>query len=141
MQPTLGLRYIVATAGVFPARDDGNGIGGFDTGPILGEIALLAGTLTPGGWASAEGQLLPIASNMDLFSLFGTTYGGDGVTTFALPDLRGRVAVDDGTGVDLTPRTLGQSFGDESFVQTVKQLATHTHDYGSSTEPEPGRVA
>uniref|UniRef100_UPI003D334D21 phage tail protein n=1 Tax=Granulosicoccus sp. 3-233 TaxID=3417969 RepID=UPI003D334D21 len=109
MQPSLGLNYIIALTGTFPSR---NSI--FD--PTLGEIMLFAGTFAPRGWALCDGQLLSIAQNQALFSLLGTTYGGDGRTTFALPDLRGRSAVHAGTGPGLTPRFLGQKFGAESTM-------------------------
>lgn len=80
----------------------------------LGEIAMFGFNFAPRGWAAAQGQLLPIAQNSALFSLLGTTYGGDGRTTFALPDMRGRVAVGTGTGNGLTPKVLGRKGGSES---------------------------
>ncbi len=92
--PSLGITYLVATQGVFPSRDGGVT---FDAGdpPMVGEIIMFAGSVIPRGFAQAAGQLLPIDQNQALFALYGTTYGGDGVTTFALPDLRGRAAADD----------------------------------------------
>ncbi|SLN64438.1 Phage Tail Collar Domain protein [Roseovarius albus] len=84
--------------------------------PFIAQIMLFAGGYAPQGWAFCDGQTLPISGNEDLFSLIGTTYGGDGRTTFALPDLRGRVPVHAGQGPGLTRRTLGQKFGDESVV-------------------------
>lgn len=84
--------------------------------PFIAQIILFAGGYAPQGWAFCDGQTLPISGNEDLFSLIGTTYGGDGRTTFALPDLRGRVPVHAGQGPGLTRRELGQKFGDESVV-------------------------
>lgn len=84
--------------------------------PFIAQIMLFAGGYAPQGWAFCDGQTLPISGNESLFSLIGTTYGGDGRTTFALPDLRGRVPVHAGQGPGLTRRTLGQKFGEESVV-------------------------
>ena len=80
----------------------------------LGEVGLFAGNFAPRDWAFCDGQWLPISQNDALFSILGTTYGGDGRTTFALPDLRGRVTVHAGTGPELTPRPLGQKGGSET---------------------------
>ncbi|MDO5979409.1 tail fiber protein [Flavivirga sp. MEBiC05379] len=82
--------------------------------PLLGEIKMFAGNFAPRGWAFCDGQLLSIGQNTALFSLLGTTYGGDGRTTFALPDLRGRTPVHAGEGPSLTPIRLGQKGGQES---------------------------
>ncbi len=81
---------------------------------FIGEIKLVAFNFTPRGWATCDGQILSIAQNQALFSLLGTTYGGDGRETFALPDLRGRVAVGDGQGPGLSPKRLGQKGGLET---------------------------
>lgn len=105
MQPFLGVNYIIALQGIFPSRNSAE--------PFLGEISLFAGNFAPRGWAFCDGQLLAISQNTALFSLLGTTYGGDGRTTFALPDLRGRVPLHPGTGPGLTARTLGESGGVE----------------------------
>lgn len=112
MQPYLGINYIIALTGIFPSR---NSI----ADPTLGEIVMFAGNFAPRGWALCDGQLLPISSNAALFSILGTTYGGDGRTTFGLPDLRGRVPVHPGNGPGLTPRTLGQKAGSETLTHTV----------------------
>jgi microcystin-dependent protein len=77
--------------------------------PIVGEIRIFAGNYAPQDWHLCDGQLLPIRENEALYSLLGTTYGGDGRSTFGLPDLRGRLPVHQGTGQGLTPRTLGQT--------------------------------
>lgn len=93
-----------------------NGTETFDEALFLGEIAMFAGNFAPRGWSFCEGQLLPIANYNALFSLLGTTYGGDGRTTFGLPDLRGRVPVHQGSGPGLTKIRLGQKGGLESIA-------------------------
>ena len=103
--------------------------------PFLGEIRWVAFDFVPNGWADCNGQLLPISANTALFSLIGFTYGGDGVTTFALPDMRGRMPVGDGQGPGLTNRTLGETGGRESVTLTPAEMPAHTHDLkGSYTE-------
>jgi len=97
------------------------------TEPYLGEIMIVGYTFCPMGWAEANGQLTSITENEALFSLFGTTYGGDGVTTFALPDLRGRAAADQGTGPGQPTYVQGQSGGTPTFTLTVQQMPQHTH--------------
>ena len=107
---------------------------------MLGEIIPFAGNFAPRGFAFANGQLLPINQNQALFSLFGTQFGGDGRTTFALPDLRGRVIVGAGTGIDV-----GTQLGSATTVLTEANLATHIHTYdvdgggggGDNGVPEP----
>ena len=88
---------------------------------------MFAGNFAPRGWAFCDGQLLPISSNSALFSLLGTIYGGDGRTTFALPDLRGRVAIHEGNGPGLSPYNLGQRGGQETVTLTTSQMPNHTH--------------
>ncbi len=95
--------------------------------PYVGQIKMFAGNFPPQGWMFCEGQLLSIAENEVLFQLIGTTYGGDGQTTFALPDLRGRVPVGMGQGVGLTEKIIGQQGGSEENVMTVNQMPAHTH--------------
>ena len=95
--------------------------------PFIGEIRLMGFTFAPRGWANCDGQLLPIAQNTALFSLLGTTYGGDGRTTFGLPDLRGRVAIHTGNGPGLTPRSLGSRSGQERVTLTEAQIPSHDH--------------
>lgn len=95
--------------------------------PTIAEIRLFAGNFAPRGWAFCDGQILPIAQNQSLYSLLGTTYGGDGRTTFALPDLRGRVPVHAGDGPGLPDVRLGQRFGSATYVLTVAQMPPHTH--------------
>jgi microcystin-dependent protein len=88
---------------------------------------MFAGNFAPRGWAFCEGQLLSIASNTALFSLVGTTYGGDGRTNFALPDLRGRVAIHPGQGPGLSSYVLGQAGGTEQVTLLVTQMPAHAH--------------
>ena len=95
--------------------------------PFIGSIILFAGNFAPRGWAFCNGQLLPIAQNTALFSILGTTYGGNGQTTFALPDLRGRVPLHPGTGPGLSQYTLGQSAGAETITLTSSEMPAHTH--------------
>lgn len=95
--------------------------------PFLGELALFGFNFAPVGWAQCNGQLLTISSNSALFALLGTTYGGNGVNTFALPDLRGRVPLGMGQGSGLTSRTLGETGGAESRALGVSEMPSHTH--------------
>jgi microcystin-dependent protein len=97
--------------------------------PMLGQIMCAGYNFTPRGWASLDGQLLPISQNSALFSLLGTTYGGDGRTTFALPDMRGRNIVHVGNGPGLTPRQLGERGGTESVTLTTSNLPSHSHNF------------
>lgn len=106
--------------------------------PFVGEIRMFAGTFAPQGWATCDGQLLAISQNDALFSLFGTTYGGDGRTTFALPDLRARVPVHAGAGPGLTPRALGAKGGAETVTVAPDQLPAHTHQMQGSDDTGVG---
>jgi len=90
--------------------------------PYVGEIRMFAGNFAPAGWMFCEGQLLPISENETLFNLIGTTYGGDGQSTFALPDLRGRVPIHMGNGF-----VLAETGGVEDVTLTVNQIPAHTH--------------
>ena len=90
--------------------------------PYVGEIRMFAGNFAPAGWMFCEGQLLPISENETLFNLIGTTYGGDGQSTFALPDLRGRVPLHFGNGF-----TLAEAGGVETVTLTVSQIPAHNH--------------
>jgi microcystin-dependent protein len=96
--------------------------------PYVGEIRMFAGNFAPAGWMFCEGQVLPISDYETLFNLIGTTYGGDGQSTFALPDLRGRIPVHAGTGGGAT-YTLAQSSGTETVTLTTQQLPAHSHPY------------
>lgn len=93
----------------------------------LAEIRMFAGNFAPRGWALCQGQLLPISANQALFSLLGTTYGGDGRTTFALPDLRGRMVIGPGTGPGLPTYRQGAKAGTETNTLNATQIPYHTH--------------
>jgi len=95
--------------------------------PFIAQITMFAGNFAPRGWAFCDGQLLAISSNQALFSLLGTTYGGDGRVTFGLPDLRGRFPMHPGNGPGLTPRTQGRGGGTETNTLNVNQLPAHSH--------------
>jgi microcystin-dependent protein len=97
------------------------------TGPYIGEIVIVAFNFAPAGWASCNGQLLPISENDALFALIGTTYGGDGQNTFALPDLRGRVPIHQGQGPGLNSYILGETGGAETVTLTLNQMPSHEH--------------
>src|SRR5689334_8686621 len=100
--------------------------------PFIGEIRMFGGTFAPLGWADCNGQLMAISQNTALFALIGTTFGGDGQTTFALPDLRSRVPIHAGQGPGLTNRNLGDQGGEETVTLTVNQLPRHIHTLGAS---------
>lgn len=102
--------------------------------PFIGEINIFAGNFAPRGWHFCDGTLLNISSYTALFSILGTTYGGDGRTTFALPDLRGRVPLSFGQGSGLSNYRLGQKGGAESVTLTANQTAPHNHSLMASTE-------
>ena len=98
--------------------------------PYVGEIRMFAGNFAPAGWMFCEGQLLPISENETLFQLIGTTYGGDGESTFALPDLRGRIPIHQGNGF-----ILAETGGAEEITLTINQMAAHSHPLLVSTGP------
>ncbi|MFD1613117.1 tail fiber protein [Sphingomonas tabacisoli] len=134
-QPSLALNYYIALQGIFPSQDSG---GPADNEPYLGEIVASAGTLTPNGYALAAGQLLSIAQNQALFALLGTTYGGDGRVTFALPDLRGRIVEGWGGSV-----LFGERGGSNTITLTEANLPIHTHSLPDVAPgvPEPATWA
>ena len=101
--------------------------------PYIGSIVMFAGNFAPRGWALCEGQILPIAQNTALFSILGTTYGGNGQTTFALPDLRGRVPVGQGQGPGLSPYVLGEMTGVETVALLPNEMPAHSHNVQVST--------
>lgn len=102
--------------------------------PFIGEIRLFGGNFAPRGWSFCHGQLLPIPENTALFSLLGTTYGGDGRSTFALPNLQGRAPMGPGRGPGLTDRRLGEQVGAPTETLSEQQLPAHNHPMqGSST--------
>lgn len=133
----LSLALLLAYAGPALAQDC-----------MVGEVKLFAGNFAPRNYALANGQLLSISQNTALFSILGTTYGGDGQTTFALPDLRGRAPVAPGTGPGLPAVQLGQKIGASSVTLTEQQMPPHTHAAstqttvnaasGSGNSPAPG---
>ena len=128
--PSLGISYLIAIEGVFPSRDGGlTGFAGDE--PMLGEILMFAGSVIPSGFVRAEGQLLSIAENSALFSLYGTNYGGDGISTFALPDLRGRAAVDDSPQ---TGQTVGQALGSASTTISINDFPALTLNGGAGID-------
>jgi microcystin-dependent protein len=105
----------------------------------LGQLMLVGFTYCPRGWTEANGQILPIATNSALFALFGTTYGGNGQTTFALPDLRGRVPVHVGQGPGLPNVDQGEVFGTPATTLTTDNLPVHAHSFNAtSAAPDTG---
>lgn len=101
--------------------------------PYVGEIRMFAGNFPPAGWAFCDGTLLPISENETLFQLVGTTYGGDGESTFALPDLRGRIPIHQGNGV-----TLAETGGTEEITLTTAQIPAHSHPLLASSQAASG---
>jgi len=103
--------------------------------PFIGSILIFGGNFAPRGWALCDGQLLSIPQNTALFSIIGTTYGGDGVSTFGLPDLRGRAPIHMGTGPGLTHRSLGSRGGEQSVTLTTAQMPAHNHPVNAADTP------
>ncbi len=155
MQPSLALNPIISLSGQYPSRsstiigsepsDIGQiGTGGQNDEPFYGEVTWIAHDQVPSGWAKAEGQLLPIGENPVLFSVLGTMYGGNGSTTFALPDLRGRAIVNAGSGSGITSRNEGSTLGNESETLSSSQMPSHSHDLPNElgeTDPTGGATA
>jgi microcystin-dependent protein len=100
--------------------------------PYVGEIRIFAGNFAPAGWMFCDGQLLPISENETLFQLIGTTYGGDGESTFALPNLQSRVPIHMGQGKDGVTYQLAEMAGTESVTLTTQQIPSHTHPLTAS---------
>ena len=159
-QPSLGLRYVIANSGLYPSRGTAEGeeassedakmaamaepnpdaanAPGDATEAYLGEIRLLPYNFAPRNWAECKGQLLPIKDYKTLFSLLGTTFGGDGRTTFGLPDLRGRVAMGLGAHGGTT-YVMGQKVGAESVALKTNEIPSHDHDLTlANADPETG---
>lgn len=109
--------------------------------PFVGEIRMFAGNFAPRGWAFCDGQLLAVSQNDALFSLYGTIYGGDGRTTFGLPDMRGRIPLHQGQGPGLSNRRLGSKSGQEQVTITANQLASHTHNFNANNNTEGADTA
>jgi len=116
------------------------------TDPFVAEIRIFAGNFAPKGWAQCNGQLLPLSQNTALFSLLGTFYGGDGKSTFALPNLEGSVPIHQGIGPGLSERFLGEAGGSESVTLLTSETPLHTHSLQVSTvgpddnDPAPDRI-
>jgi microcystin-dependent protein len=108
---------------------------------FVAEIRVFAGNFPPNGWAFCDGQLLPISQNPALFSLLGTTYGGNGTSNFALPNFQGSAPIQQGQGPGLSDYVLGESGGEQSVTLLTTELPTHTHtamaDTGAGTQPNP----
>jgi microcystin-dependent protein len=116
--------------------------------PFVGEIRMFGGNFAPAGWAFCDGALIPISENETLFNLIGTTYGGDGQSTFALPDLQGRLPIHAGQGPGISQNYIqGEKAGVEAVTLTINQLPTHTHalmasgDPGNATGPQGNVLA
>src|ERR1700742_2106971 len=104
--------------------------------PYIGEIRMFGGSFAPVGWALCNGQLMPISENETLFNLIGTTFGGDGQETFAMPDLQGRIPIHAGQGPEITqPYQWGEPGGVESVTLAVQQLPSHNHSWIASNDP------
>lgn len=106
--------------------------------PFVAEIRIFAGNFAPRGWAFCDGQLLPISQNTALFSLLGTTYGGDGRVTFGLPDLRARSAIHAGQGPGLSPYRLGETGGEAAVTLASAQIPVHTHTLRGAASSSTG---
>jgi len=106
--------------------------------PTIGEIRMFSGNFAPRSWALCEGQILPIAQNQALFSLLGTIYGGDGRTTFALPDLRGRHPIGPGSGPGLSTYREGARGGQETVTMTTAQMPAHNHAHATTLKAAAG---
>jgi microcystin-dependent protein len=109
------------------------------TTPFIGEIQLFGFNFAPVGWASCAGNLLPISQNTALFSLIGTTYGGNGQTTFALPDFQGRAPTNQGHGPGLSTRTAGEPFGEAQVSLLDSEIPSHTHAVNLYAQRDPGK--
>lgn len=132
-QPALAVNYMIAAEGVYPTQGGGSSMGG-NGQPFVGEVFQMANAgavnIPPAGLIPCQGQLLPISQYETLFTVIGTTYGGDGVNTFAVPDMRGRAAIGAGTGIGLTPQTIGQQNGGETTTLLTSNLPA---PYGTTT--------
>src|SRR5215471_5220486 len=124
------LALVVATLALAPAAAQAQD-------PFVGEIRWVAFDFAPVGWAKCDGTLMPISQNTALFSLLGTTYGGDGKATFALPDFRARTIVHVGEGPGLSDRLMGEQGGTESHTLTINEMPMHTHGGGAHTHTIP----
>jgi len=128
-------KYILLVVFIFAAKSI------FAQDQFVGEIRLFPFNFAPKGWAKCEGQLLPISQNTALFSLLGTTYGGNGQTTFALPDLRDRMAIGSGQGPGLSDIALGQSDGSTTLTLVTANLPPHTHSVDIKVSSSVGNTS
>lgn len=126
--------WLVLIAGILPSLAPAANAQAGQT-PYLGEVLLVPYNFAPRGWAMCQGQILSIQTNTALFSLLGTTFGGDGIRTFALPDLRGRTPISSGQAPGLSFYSLGQTGGEETVTLTVNQIPAHNHRVYGSTKP------
>jgi len=133
-QPSVSVEYLIATSGIFPSQGSGSSFN--STTPTLGQITEFAGNFAPSGWALASGQLLSIAQNLALFSVIGTTYGGDGITTFALPNLNGRTVI----GANGTNYILGTTYGADSTTLTSANIPPPCYRRGTLILTDRGEV-
>lgn len=108
--------------------------------PFMGQVIMFGGNYAPLNWLPCDGRLLPIAQYDALYSLLGTTYGGDGVQTFGLPSLQSRIPINQGQGPGLGPYVMGQMLGTENVTLTTPNLATHTHAWVASNPPGTSNV-
>lgn len=105
------------------------------TAPFIGELKAFAFNFAPRNYMFASGQLIPIAQNTALFSILGTTYGGNGTTNFALPNLNGAIPMGNGSGPGLTPRVLGETLGEENVTLLITEMASHNHTASTKADP------
>lgn len=131
-QPSLGVNYIIALVGTFPSTTSDT------SGQYLGEVTMFAGNFAPQGWAMATGQTISVNQNTALFNLLGTTYGGNGTTTFQLPNLQDKVAIGAGQGDGLTNRPLGSVSGSNTETLTIDQMPAHDHSTPNGPTGETG---
>jgi len=135
-QPYLTLNYCIAIQGIYPSQSkDSDSPPAVNRGsdPFVGEIMIMPINFTPRGYASCSGQLIEISQNTALFSLLGTNYGGNGQSTFGIPDLRGRLAIHEGQGPGLSAYYLGETGGAESVLLTASQMPSHSHSLKVAT--------
>jgi len=141
MQPSLTVKFCIATQGVFPNREE------VDADQFIGEIRIFAFDFEPGGWASCDGRRMPIASNTPLFKILGPDFGGDGRAFFNLPSLQARLPMGVGAGPGLTPRLNGEPVGTDTVTLDHSQMPKHNHSVtaqdalGSQSSPENAVLA
>jgi len=141
IKPTLTLRYLLCMQGAYPGQSDGALLQADRSVPLIGEIRVVAFSNTPSGFAECNGQLLPISQNIALFSILGTNYGGNGISTFAFPDLRGTVPIGVGQGLGLPNYAIGQRIGAETVTLNAVNLFPHTHTIPSGKTGMVGGAA